>query len=172
LIDETQGKENQQTPQSLAAQIPSDVKAAIAASVKASNSPTADDRKGGFHEEGGQWIITAEGKITPVPATPGPANPSITGGAHMDPSDAVNPSLKSNIAGLGGTWHVHPSGTVTEEKGNNRIQHIFTQPPSERDIREAGFGINIVVASREQKVYFYNNKGVMGKPMKLKEFLK
>jgi hypothetical protein len=36
-------------------QVPPEVKAAIAASVKASNSPIADDKKGGFHEEGGVW---------------------------------------------------------------------------------------------------------------------
>jgi hypothetical protein len=107
LIHEPQGKQNQETPQSLAAQIPCHIRAAIAASIKASNSPTADDKKGGFHEEGGQWIITSDGKTVPVPAKPGPANPAVKDGAHIAPGDAVNPGLKDNITDLGGTWHTH-----------------------------------------------------------------
>jgi hypothetical protein len=35
--------------------VPPQVKTAIADSVNASNSPTADDKKGGYHEEGGIW---------------------------------------------------------------------------------------------------------------------
>src|SRR5262249_39060894 len=103
-IREPQGKQaaqDQQTPQTLAAQIPCHVKAAITGSIKASNSPTADDKKGGFHEEGGQWIITADGKTIPLPAKPGPANPSIEGGAHVVPSDAVDPSPKGKRFQLG-----------------------------------------------------------------------
>jgi hypothetical protein len=172
LIHEPQGKQTQETPQSLAAQIPCHVKNAIAASIKASNSPTADDKKGGFHEEGGQWIVTADGKIVPVPAKPGPANPKIEGGAHVVPSDAVNPSLKDNAVDLGGTWHVHPSGTLTEEKGNARNTKNFNQPPSAKDIKEAGSGMNIVVGARDKMMYFYNNSGLIAKPMKLKDFLK
>lgn len=172
MIHEPQGKQNQQTPQDLAAQIPCNIKAAIAASIKASHSPTADDKKGGFHEEGGQWIITADGKIISVPAKPGPANPEMKGGVHIQPSDAVNPGLKDNMTELGGTWHVHPSGEITQEKGNVRTTRSFDQPPSEKDIKEAGSGINIVVAAREKKVYFYNGSGMLGEPMKLKDFLK
>ena len=168
LIHESQGKQDQGTPQDLAAQIPCHVKAAISASIKASNSPTADDGKGGFHEEGGQWIITAGGQIIAVPAKPGPANPKIDGGAHMDPSDAVNPHLKDSLTGLGGTWHVHPSGTLLDKN----VEKHFTQPPSERDKKEAGFGMNVVIAAREKKVYFYNKSGMIGQPIKLKDFLK
>src|SRR6266852_5120103 len=170
LIHEPQGTQTQQTPQTLAAQIPCHVRDAIAASVKASNSPTADDKRGGFHEEGGQWIVTADGKIVPVPAKPGPANPKIEGGAHVVPSDAVSPSLKDNAVDLGGTWHVHPSGTLTEEKGNARNTKNFNQPPSAKDIKEAGSGMNIVVGARDKMMYFYNNSGLIAKPMKLKDF--
>ena len=90
----------------------------------------------------------------------------------MDPANAVNPSLKDNITGLGGTWHVHPSGTLTQEKGNIRTTKSFNQPPSGRDIKEAGTGINIVVGAGNKKVYFYNGSGLIGEPMKLKDFLK
>ncbi len=85
---------------------------------------------------------------------------------------AVNPSLKDNIIDLGGTWHVHPSGEITQEKGNLRTTKNFKQPPSDTDIKEAGSGINIVVGAREKKVYFYNSSGVIGEPIKLKDFLK
>ena len=131
-----------------------------------------DDKKGGFHEEGGQWIITTNGKTIPVPAKPGPASPTTEGGAHVDPAESIDPSLKSDAIDLGGTWHVHPSGSLTKEKGNVRTTHQFNQPPSQKDIKEAGSGINIVVGAGDRKVYFYNSSGVIGKPMKLKDFLK
>jgi len=173
LIHESQGKQTQQTPQSLAAQIPCHVKKAIAASIKAGNSPTPDDKTGGFHEEGGQWVIAADGTVIPVPAKPGPANATIKeGGVHVVPSDAINPSLKDNIVGLGGTWHIHPSGEIVEQVENLRNTRNFSQPPSGKDIKEAGAGINVVVGAREKKVYFYNNSGEIGQPMKLKDFLK
>jgi hypothetical protein len=52
------------------------------------------------------------------------------------------------------------------------IESQFVQPPSDKDKKEAGFGINLVVAAREKKVYFYNNSTVIGQPIKLKDFLK
>jgi hypothetical protein len=172
LIHEPQGRENQQTPQSLAAQIPCHVKDAIAASIRASNSPTADDKRGGFHEEGGQWIITPDGKTVPLPAKPGPPNPTIKGRAHVIPSDAIDAGPKSGNFALGGTWHVHPAGTRVGTEGNTQVEHGFAQPPSETDIKEAGIGMNLVVAAREKKVYFYDSSGVIGRPMNLKDFLR
>ena len=90
----------------------------------------------------------------------------------MAPSNALNPSLKNNNFSLGGTWHVHPSGEIAQEKGNLRTTKTFNQPPSDTDIKEAGFGVNIVVGARDKKVYFYDNLGIIGKPIKLKDFLK
>ncbi|MGH7839078.1 MAG: hypothetical protein ACREQC_14800 [Candidatus Binataceae bacterium] len=171
LIHEPQGKQNLDSPEGLAAQIPCHVKAAIKASIEASNSPTADVKKGGFHEEGGQWIITTHGKTVPVPAKPGPASPTTEGGAHVQPNDAINPSLKNNMADLGGTWHVHPSGALTQQEGNVIRTRNFNQPPSAKDIKEAGVGINLVAGAGDKKVYFYNSSGFIGKPMKLKHFL-
>jgi len=34
------------------------------------------------------------------------------------------------------------------------------------------FPINIVVGAGDKKVYFYNSSGVIGKPMKLKDFMR
>ena len=90
----------------------------------------------------------------------------------MDPSNAVNPRLKDNLTGLGGTWHIHPSGTSIEHRGNAQVEHVFAQLPSDKDLKEAGLGINLVVAAREKKVYFYDSSGVNGHPMNLKDFLR
>jgi hypothetical protein len=90
----------------------------------------------------------------------------------VDPADAVDPTAKSGKFALGGTWHVHPVGTLLENRGNTQVEHGFAQPPSDTDIKQAGTGINIVLAAREKKVYFYDSSGVIGHPMKLKDFLK
>jgi hypothetical protein len=67
---------------------------------------------------------------------------------------------------------VHPSGVLSEENGNLRTTKQFDQPPSKKDIKEAGFGVNVVIAAREKKAYFYNHSGAIGEPIKLKDFLK
>ena len=60
--------------------------------------------------------------------------------------------------------HVHPSGTTAT--------HSWVQGPSAADRAAALPGqINIVFGARDHKVYFYNNAGDIGKPMKLKDFL-
>jgi hypothetical protein len=51
-------------------------------------------------------------------------------------------------------------------------RYLFVQPPSDRDFKEARLGINIVIGASDKKVYFYNRSGQIGKPVKLKEFLK
>jgi hypothetical protein len=149
--------------------VPSNVKSAIGDSIKASNSPSAaaGDKTGGFHEEGGIWITTTSGSTVPVPAVPGPANPGVVGGAHMDVTNSANPGLKDNIASVGGEWHVHPSGSITQD---GKIIS-FAQPPSAKDIHEAVGPISIVVGAGDKKVYFYNSSGVIGSPMKLKDFM-
>jgi RHS repeat-associated protein len=160
-----------QTPAGLAAQVPREVKAAIAASVDASNSSSAvaGDKTGGFHEEGGIWGTDTSGKAVPVPAVAGPvSDPRADTAAHIDVANSANPSLKENLASIGGKWHVHPSGSITED---NR-KYSFTQPPSKDDKTTGSFPINIVVGARNKRVYFYNSSGVIGKPMKLKDFLK
>ena len=107
-----------------------------------------------------------------LPAKPGPANPTIKGRTHVIPADAIDPGAKSENFALGGTWHVHPAGTRVGTEGNAQVEHGFAQPPSETDVKEAGIGMNLVVAAREKKVYFYDSSGVIGHPMNLKDFLR
>jgi hypothetical protein len=162
----------QQTAQSLAAQIPGKVKAAISASVDASNAPCVDgspcagDTTGGFHEEGGIWGANTDGSVAVVPATPGAYCAPGCGKAHITPADSANPDLKNNMTQLGGEWHVHPKG------GGGRA---FEQPPSPKDQSVAGnsgalFPIHIVVGAQNSRVYFYYGSKLIGE-MKLNKFL-
>ena len=166
-----QQKPQGQSAQSLAAQVPGDVKAAMMASVNASNSPCAagsscgGDTTGGFHEEGGIWGTNADGSIAVVPATPGPYSAPDDKTAHITPEDSANPRLKDNMVQLGGEWHVHPKGGGGRE---------FGQPPSGQDKTVAGngaalFPIHIVLGAGNSKVYFYNGSREIGH-MSFKEF--
>ena len=165
LIHEAQGKQNQQTSQSLAAQIPCDVKAAMVKALNDSNAPTTDDKKGGFHEEYGVAGLDASGKWVVSRDRPGPyANPDVT--KHVSPSgkpadrDVANSIVDPRIA-----FHVHPSGITA-------AGHRWIQPPSDVDKAAAIPGqINIVLGAGEKKVYFYDSSGDIGKAMKLKDFL-
>jgi len=60
--------QSQVTPQSLAAQVPADAKGAIMNALNASNAPTADDKKGGFHEESVKWGTDASGNVVVSPS--------------------------------------------------------------------------------------------------------
>jgi hypothetical protein len=60
---------------------------------------------------------------------------------------------------------VHPAGVTAAGKR-------WVQPPSSADKTAAIPGqINIVLAADEKKVYFYDSSGVIGKSIKLKDFL-
>jgi hypothetical protein len=142
--------------------VPPEVKTAIADSVKASNSPTADDKKGGYHEEGGIWGTTTSNGTVVVPAKPGPYSGPNDKTAHIDPGNSANPSLKDNLQSVDGTWHVHPRG------GSDKT---FVQPPSGVDKQNAVAPINIVVGAENKRVYFYNSTGVV-REMSLKDFMK
>jgi RHS repeat-associated protein len=156
--------QNQVTPQSLTAQIPGDVRANLAGMIKDSNSPTADDKTGGFHEEyavagtnaSGGWVVSRD--------KPGPyANPDTAD--HVSPSGKpANQEVANSIVDPRVVAHVHPSGTTAT--------HSWVQGPSGAGRAAALPGqINIVFGARDHKVYFYNNAGDIGKPMKLKDFL-
>ena len=86
--------------------------------MQASNKPTADDKKGGFHAEGGiAW--TKGGKQTVAPAKPGPYKDVTTpGAAHIDTFNTADPSkAKPGDVQADAHWHVHPSGEITETQG-------------------------------------------------------
>jgi len=77
----------------------------------------------------------------------------------------ANPATDQKLATVGGFAHIHPKG------GGDRG---FVQGPSGEDKKFAGMStgpINLVVGAADKKVYFYNGSGVIGKPMKLKDFM-
>lgn len=154
--------------QSLAARVPQAVKDAIRASINASNSPTSDDKMGGFHEEGGMWVTTTDGKLAVLPAIPGAcAKPNE--GSHIDPERSVVPISSYKIASVGGDWHVHPRGGVIEDRKTKhngvvtetKITETFVQQPSPRDLSAGLAPINIVVGAHDEIVYFYNSSGII-----------
>jgi len=170
------------TPQSLAAKIPANVKQAILDTIVASNSPTADDKQGGFHEEGGMWVTTTDGRIVAEPAVPGkyarPGEP-----AHVRVNNPAHPLASGRIAGVGGIWHVHPCGEIVtrrvlppKEEGETKIittvitTTSFEQVPSDKDIAAADLPVNIGIGARSRVVYFYDRSGILG-TMPLEEFL-
>jgi hypothetical protein len=170
-VNASQAKAKAMTPAGLAAQVPASVKKAIADSIKASNDPSkaAGDKQGGFHEEGGVWGKNAKGEEVPVPAVPGQvADPRKNREATIDVEKAADPTLKASLTDTEGQWHVHPLGVVHE--GNSTS--FFKQEPGERDFANAKYNINIAVGADNNRVYFYNHDGIIGKPMKLGDFIK
>jgi hypothetical protein len=147
--------------------IPWNVKAAIAQTVKESNSRNNDvgDTRGGFHETGGLAAPAASGHpdssvyLDVIPVVPGKAaDPRVERGhaeiglAPVDPS-----SVQSNprIA-----WQVHPRRVIgdCEREGCS----VFNQPRSDEDKLNAKPGeIHLVVGARSNRVYIYNNKGAV-----------
>ena len=160
--------------QRLSALVPNEVKKAIQNSLNASNAPTADDKKGGFHEEGGQSITTTSGAIEVHPAVPGAAYSPGASSVDINLSNLVKPIDSNTTASVDIKWHIHPAGetvTTTKIKGGTRTDTFnFAQPPSDRDKENAFHPINIVVGARDKTVYFYDQKGVTG-TIPLSEFM-
>ena len=159
---------NKQAAQSLAAQVPDEVKKAIMASVNASDSPTADDTQGGFHEESGVAGTDGSGGLVISPDKPGPySNPDVQDHAQTT-HHAVDEIQRNNMASITVMWHIHPSGQTRT--------HLFgskdgSQGPSDQDRRAWVPGpITLVVGARDRKVYFYDgSKEVL--QMSLKKFM-
>jgi RHS repeat-associated protein len=156
----------QQTPQSLASQIPANVRAQMAAALKDGEHPTASDTQGGFHEEFGVAGTNASGNWVVARDQPGAyGNPDTS--TNVQPSyKPVDPAVNASIVDPQVFFHTHPGGTTA--KGG-----YWVQPPSGQDLQSAVPGkINVVLGARDGgKVYFYNGSGVIGKPMSLKNFL-
>ena len=53
-----------------------------------------------------------------------------------------------------------------------RETSFFKQEPSGGDIQNATLKINIVVGAGDKRVYFYNKSGLIGQPIKLKDFMR
>jgi hypothetical protein len=140
----------------LARRVPEKTKEAIMASLNASNSPTADDKLGGFHEESGVAGETVTGKWINSPDEPSPYfNPAINRDAISEETPA-DQQLRNTIARPEIFWHVHPAGIVTVGK----FRYMWSQAPSAIDLAGAAPGaIDIVVGARDDTVYFYERSG-------------
>ena len=176
----------QELPTNPLSRVSADTKQAINNSVKASNRPTTDDKKGGSHEEGGSaW--TKNGTQTVAPAQPGAyKDVKQPGVAEISPLKAADPSKqKPDDVKADVEWHVHPSGQVTETTGSqstpgtvvfggtvSTTTYRFNQPPSAVDIQNAGgANLDIVVGARDKTVYVYDSSGCTCKES-LKDFNK
>jgi RHS repeat-associated protein len=147
------------------------------AAVARSNSPTGgntptDDRRGGFHEEGGGVIQTANGQAA-APALPGPVQDPRSGNpVTLDPLNTSNATAQMVASSATSTnevtfYHVHPSGTATTRSNGTETTSSFVQPPSQADRNFAArspttLGYHIVVGARDHTVYFYNGTGTLG----------
>jgi hypothetical protein len=76
-----------------------------------------------------------------------------------------DPATDQKLVSVDGYVHIHPEGGPDRQ---------YVQGPSGQDTNFAGqsSAINIVVGAGNNKVYFYNGSGVIGKPMKLKDFMR
>jgi hypothetical protein len=163
----------------MAKDIPPQVRAEIARAIDDSNAKTADDKKGGFHEESG---IAGPDRTTGIWKVardkPGPyGDPSVT--THLPASKVpVDPEEWQSIDPKV-VFHVHPDGQSVRLRPDGTVDtHYWNQPPSDDDKKDAPKPEDltpdrsiIVFAAREKKVYFYNKSGVSG-TMSLKDFLR
>ncbi len=157
----------QVTPQSLAALVPPEMKAAIVNALNASNAPSGPgpvgDYRGGYHEESVKSGTDASGNVVVSPSAPGPYAPPGTN-PHTGFTPA-NPKTDENLVTVEVFAHIHPKGGADGS---------FVQGPSQQDFDFAkltGNAINLVVGAADKKVYFFNGSGQIGKPMKLKDFM-
>ena len=170
------------------------------AAVNRSNSPTADDKTGGFHEEGGVVLDTSDGVVA-VPAPSGAASkPNSIENVTVDVYGGVSKETYEKTTGLVTTYHIHPSGTIDVSPQNNastvgktviggserQETKYFAQPPSQADKNGIGtlptkLGYHIVVGAGSktilgqntggQKVYFYNSSGGVKGSLPLNKFV-
>jgi RHS repeat-associated protein len=161
----------QQSPQSLAAQVPAAMKAAIASAKNASNAPCAGgtacagDTAGGYHEESVKSGVDSSGNVLVSPSVPGPyALPGENPHTNFAP---VDPSIDARMTDVTVFAHIHPRGAGGEG--------TYNQFPSAADIdfaKLAPNAINLVVGAGNNKVYFFNGSGRIGKPISWKDFMK
>jgi len=143
--------------------LPAEVRRAIRKLVKASNSPSGADKRGGFHEESLVWGKDSSGRIVVSPCVPGPYSPPGSKTASTDFSP-VSDAVLSQFASIEGFLHVHPRGDESTR---------FVQPPSQRDLDFVrGQAVYVVVGAYDQRVYFYDSKGVIGKPVSIRDVTK
>jgi len=136
--------------------LPSEVKAAVIVALKASDTD-------GVHEEGFKWGKDVQGHVLISMNKPG--KPCMPGGTCSEIFEPADPSIDEKLVTVDGFAHVHPCGNSTQQP---------VQVPSKTDFAFAAIGspdtINMVIASKDQRIYYFNATGVTGS-VKLKEFL-
>ncbi len=169
VSNEEQKKAAQARDDALVRSVPVEVKRAIQKSLDASNSPTADDKTGRFHEEGGQWGKGVDGNVLVYPAVPGKVSKPGNKEATVDSGQAVDQEGKTNnLATTDGKWHIHPAGDGLNGKRG------FLQGPSPGDLNRPAdefLPTNIVVGAASRRVYFYDSKGLVAE-VGLSDFMK
>jgi hypothetical protein len=150
----------------------------VGAAVTRSNNPTGgtgptDGTTGGFHEEGGIGIVTANGQRS-APALPGAVQdprsgqPATINLYNMSPATQQMIQNSATSADVVTTYHVHPRGTRNTINSDNTITtYNFVQPPSAQDRTAAGnqptlLGYHIVAGARDRTVYFHNATTTLG----------
>jgi uncharacterized protein RhaS with RHS repeats len=134
----------------------------IGKAVDRSNAPNEQvgDSEGGFHEEGGSYGVTSDGKELVVNASPGEANTEMKPGskASVNTMSPADPNSVPKDYKPVGTFHVHPKGTK-DGRG-------FVQRPSATDLNNAKTrarggvtGNSFVLGARDNTVYIYNKTG-------------
>ena len=143
--------------------IPMSVRENVGDSVADSDTPDADDKKGGFHEEGGLWGTNDAGVGVVQRAKPGPyANPDKTDKAEINLWNFKDPD-HAQITSVSGSWHVHT-------KGVGESGRFFIKGPSDKDEHNRIGAITFVVGASSGKVYFYDGSQVLH-TTSLKNFL-
>jgi RHS repeat-associated protein len=140
------------------------------------------DPKGGFHEEGGVWGVTDTGREMVWNAHPGSyANPK-TDDPQIQVTNIINTSINGNFSG---SFHIHPSGIITERSGGaseassgvgmkssptTEKTYQFNQEPSKQDLSAAKTfqasgktTYHIVVGARSGYVYLYTSQSLAAK---------
>ena len=186
---EQAAKKNEPTPLEAAPSAvgipPKEVREELSSAVGRSNAPTTDDKKGGFHEEGGIWGTSKSGETVVVPAKPGPySDPRVDKDAHIDTRAYADLDRLNKLAGGKGEgdYHTHPSGVIVESEsqvpsggtgtvlGGGRTREAYfghpdrerSQGPSDKDKELANPEYqHIVVGARDKTVYFHNRDRVV-----------
>jgi RHS repeat-associated protein len=146
------------------------VRQQMQAAVDRTKRPTADDRRGGFHEEGGMFG-TSGGQEKVIDAKAGKySNPASDTYAEIDLFSGETPTNSLDV--ISGTFHTHPPGTTGNasfsqspsdfEKDGVKVGDIpsaksWADPNSARHVT----GNSYVLGVGNNKVSIYNGTGTV-----------
>jgi hypothetical protein len=161
--------------------LPPTVLAAMQAAINDSyKSGRGGDTLGGFHEEGGLWYKTTDGKTVVIRAKPGKFGTPHGGIISINLADTESPVPEGAV--LLGDFHVHPSGVSVRYKHapdkyvlKKRYSEFSNEPellartpfdpmPSEADKTDAANYLQAqhwVLSTRAEELYLYNKNGIL-----------